>query len=94
MPDPTLSWLSSALRRYVASQPLLPIQNSEEPQFLTVSTHCLFGKSVSRLSSLSSRRTCPAEICFRPLRLSKPSGQNYSTVRPTRRHSLPGPDMS
>ena len=31
MPDPTLTWLFSALRRYVASQGLLPIQNSEEP---------------------------------------------------------------
>jgi hypothetical protein len=45
---------------------------------LTVSTHCLFRESVSRLGSLSSQRTCPAEICFRRLRLSKPSGQNYS----------------
>ena len=32
---------------------------------------------VSPLSSLSRRRTCPAEICFPPFRLSKPSGQNY-----------------
>ena len=46
-------------------------------QFLTVWTPCLFGEFVSPLSSLSSRRTCPAEICFPPFRLSKPSGQNY-----------------
>jgi hypothetical protein len=32
------------------------------------------------LSSLSRRRTCPAEICFQPFRLSKPSGQNYSRL--------------
>ena len=32
------------------------------------------------LSSLSSRRTCPPEICFPPFRLSKPSGQNYSRL--------------
>jgi hypothetical protein len=31
MPDPTFTWLFSALRRYVASQRLFPIQNSEEP---------------------------------------------------------------
>ena len=35
MPDPTLTWLFSALRRYVPSQRLLPIQNSEEPIKLT-----------------------------------------------------------
>jgi hypothetical protein len=35
MPDPTLTWLFFALRRYVESQPLLPIQNSEEPDLLT-----------------------------------------------------------
>jgi hypothetical protein len=31
----------------------------------------LFGEFVSPLSSLSSRRTLPAEICFPPFRLSK-----------------------
>ena len=34
MPDPRLTWLSSALRRDVAIQPLLPTQNSGEPVVL------------------------------------------------------------
>ena len=55
-------------------------QKGVSQQFLTVWTPCLFGEFVSPLSFLSSRRTCPAEICFPPFRLSKPSGQNYSRL--------------
>jgi len=41
---------------------------------------CLCGDFVSPLSFLSSRRTCPAEICFPPFRLSKPSRQKLSST--------------
>jgi hypothetical protein len=52
------------------------VESSAYPgQFLTVWTPCMFGEFVSPLSSLSGRRTCPAEICFPPFRPSKPSGQ-------------------
>jgi hypothetical protein len=49
-------------------------------QFLPVLAEGLFGESVSPLEFSFERRTCPAEICFPPFRLSKSSGQNYSRL--------------
>jgi hypothetical protein len=60
MPDPTLTWLFSALRR--ASQRLLPTQNSEEPYLLTEP----FPLPLELKSSGPDAQSGARKVCFHP----------------------------